>query len=136
MLSIRADIHSGSSCLYIAESPGKGRGVFAGKTVEAGEVFESCPVLLFNDGEDARHIDATPLADYYYRWDEGINAIVLGYGSLYNHSYTPNAYYRRNYETQLLEFIALRKIEPGEEIVVNYNGNPNSLDPVWFPCID
>ena len=136
MLSIRANIRSDSSCLYIAESPGKGRGVFAGKTIEAGVVFESCPVLLFNDGDDARHIDATPLADYYYRWNEGINAFVLGFGSFYNHSYTPNACYHRNYETQNFEFIALQDIAYGEEIVVNYNGDPNSKEPVWFPCID
>jgi SET domain-containing protein len=120
--------------LYVAESPGKGRGIFTDNRILKGELIEACPVLLFDDREDARHIDATPLANYYYLWKEGINALALGYGSLYNHSYHPNAYYLRNYENQTLEIIALRDIAPGEEILINYNGDPSCKDPLWFPC--
>ena len=33
------------------------------------------------------------------------------------------------------EFTALRDIEPGEEIVVNYNGEPADDSPVGFPIL-
>ncbi|MCX7788441.1 MAG: SET domain-containing protein [Spirochaetes bacterium] len=128
-------IHTSSS-LFVAESPGKGRGVFTEHRISKDQLIEACPVLLFNDGEDARHIDATPLGNYYYRWKDGFNALALGYGSLYNHSYHPNAYYRRNYANQTIEIVALRDIEPGEEILINYNGDPSCMDPLWFPCVD
>ncbi len=125
-----------SSFLYIAISPKKGRGVFTSSYIRAGEVIEVCPVLLFNNEDDAHHIEVTPLANYYYRWDDERNAFVLGYGSLYNHSYKPNAYYRRNYTEQTMEFIALRDIQEGEEILINYNGHPNCMDPLWFPGVE
>lgn len=122
--------------LYVAESPGKGRGVFTDSPLSKGDIIEVCPVILFDDWEEAQHIDATPLSHFYYRWTEGVNALALGYGSLYNHSYCPNAYYRRNYENQTLEFVALRDIRPGEEILINYNGDPNCKAPLWFACSD
>ena len=59
----------------------------------------------------------------------------MGYGSLYNHSYRPNA--RCDDESgQTKVFRALREIAPGEEIVVNYNGEPEDETPVWFKVID
>jgi SET domain-containing protein len=35
----------------------------------------------------------------------------------------------------ILEFVALRDIEAGEEITVNYNGHPASTRPVAFNVI-
>ncbi len=63
--------------------------------------------------------------------DEKQTVVALGYGSLYNHSYSPNARYEdANPRTKL--FIALRDIQPGEEIVVNYNADPNDRSDVGF----
>jgi uncharacterized protein len=58
-------------------------------------------------------------------------AVVLGYGSLYNHSYKPNAYYRDR-RNRVKEFIALRDIAAGEEITINYNGSPHDPSDVGF----
>lgn len=124
-----------SSFLFITESFSKGRGVFTRNGISKGQLIEACPVLLFDDEEHARHIDATPLSNYYYRWKDGINALALGYGSLYNHSYHPNAFYSKNYYNHTLEIVALRDITPGEEILINYNGDPSCKDPLWFSCI-
>lgn len=125
-----------NSKIYVAVSPGKGRGVFAAQKIGKEEIIEECPCLTFREGEEAEHIDRTPLECYYFRWKEGINAILFGYGSLYNHSYAPNALYRRNYDTSSMEFVALRDIEAGEEITINYNGRPDSKEPLWFCCSD
>lgn len=122
--------------IFVAESPGKGRGVFASRDIAKDEIIESCPCLLFGEGEEACHIDRTPLESYYFRWKDGVNAILLGYGSLYNHSYSPNALYRRNYEKLAMEFVAFQDIPAGAEITVNYNGRPDCRDPLWFPVPD
>lgn len=101
---------------------GKGRGVVAERRFEAGEIIERPPVLVIPREEVAR-IRETRLAHYYFEWGEDCNeaAIALGYGSLYNHSYTPNARYEFREGEERLEFLALRAIEAGEEITINYN---------------
>ena len=53
-------------------------------------------------------------------------ALALGHGSLYNHSFRPNARYD-DVGPQTKEFTAMRDIAPGQEITVNYNGEPTSL---------
>jgi SET domain-containing protein len=62
-------------------------------------------------------------------------AVALGYGSLYNHSYQPNARYDDE-SGQTKVFRAIRDIAPGEEIVVNYNGEPGDETPVWFKLME
>ena len=67
-------------------------------------------------------------------WEEDAKsgAIVLGYGSLYNHSYAPNARYYTTFDTRTLDIVALKDIPIGEEITVNYNGEPEDQSAVWF----
>lgn len=61
----------------------------------------------------------------------GAAAITLSYGSLYNHSASPNAQYRKISDADVIEFVAIRNIEPGCEITVDYtDGGKNEL---WFP---
>ena len=59
----------------------------------------------------------------------------LGYGSLYNHSYRPNARYDDE-EGRIMVFTALRDIGRGEEITVNYNGEPGDETPVGFEVVE
>lgn len=111
----------------------KGRGLFAKKRYAKDEVIERAPVIVIPAGEE-KLIEETVLYNYTYAWGESSqdSAICLGYGSLCNHSYRPNAFYVRNYETMTMNFIALREIEEGEEITVNYNGDPSDTSPLWF----
>ena len=78
--------------LYIQETKGKGRGVFTENYIEAGTIIEIAPVLVFSLN-DTLLIKQTSLYDYYFMWSEieEIAAIALVYGSIYNHSYSPNA---------------------------------------------
>ncbi|QQS28443.1 MAG: SET domain-containing protein-lysine N-methyltransferase [Sphingobacteriales bacterium] len=119
--------------IYIANSPGKGRGVFAAHAIKKGEIIEVCPVLLSSEA-DKLFIDKTGLYDYYFIWGEEQNmiALAMGYGSLYNHSYTPNAFYEADYEHNILTFICHKNIEANEEITVNYNCDAEDDSPVWF----
>jgi SET domain-containing protein len=107
-----------------------GRGVFATKKIRKGETIEVCPAIVVPK-KKINHIKNTPLADYYFIWDNGDPAIVLGNGSLYNHSYCPNAKYGK-YENNTITFTAIETINVGEEITVNYNGEPYCQNKVWF----
>jgi len=120
--------------LAIRPSSGRGRGVFATAFIPRGATIEVAPVIALSE-EDRARIEATILYKYYFAWgpdDQRGAAIVVGYGMLYNHSYVPNAIYLKNLDRDTVDIIALRNIEPGEEITVNYNGDPTSREPLWF----
>jgi SET domain-containing protein len=107
---------------------GKGRGIVAVKRIVKGSLIESCPVALFSVPLGSTHI----LETYAFRWSKNKVAIALGNGSLYNHSYTPNAEYTKDIKNKVLLVYALRTILPGEEICFNYNGHPDNKAPLWF----
>ena len=114
---------------------GKGRGVFARRPIAAGEVIERAPILVLPRDLHGTEDDPSALHDYCFEWGDGTVALALGFGSLYNHSYTPNARYDdEGFRTKV--FTALRDIARGEEITVNYNGDPGDRSPVWFEVIE
>jgi hypothetical protein len=118
--------------LYIKTTKGRGRGIFTAQEIPAGSHIESCPVLVLSE-EDTALIHQTRLHDYYFLWgDDGESAIALGYGSLYNHSSKPSADYEMDYEMATLEIIALRDIQPGEEITINYTDGEFHQTELWF----
>jgi SET domain-containing protein len=118
------------------ESPGRGRGVFTVEAIAAGDTIELAPVLVFPT-EDWERIVKTILNSYCYLWGEDLQegAAGLGYASLYNHSFSPNARYLRQVEMGVLQLIAVREIPPGDEILVNYNDDPEDKTPVWFEVV-
>jgi SET domain-containing protein len=65
-----------------------------------------------------------------YVWNKKAFAISLGYGSLYNHSYEPNASYI--FGPMRLTYKALCDIAEGDEITINYNYYPGNRKPVGF----
>lgn len=118
--------------IVIKETKKKGRGVFATARIKKGEVIEVCPVVVL-PYKDRKLIDKTKVHDYYFYWGpKNQPAIALGYGSIYNHSYEPNAEYDQNVKKKIITFTALRNIDKGEEICTNYNGDPDVQDKVWF----
>lgn len=122
-----------SDAIVIKRVRGKGRGVFARRPIEEGEVIETCPVLVLPSGsiEDL----SAGLDAYVFEWGRGRLALALGYGSLYNHSYRPNACYVDLPDRTKL-FTAIRDIAAGEEITVNYNGEPDDRASVGFDVVE
>jgi len=52
------------------------------------------------------------------------HALVMGYGSYYNHSETPSVDWKTNEEDRTFIFFSLRDINKGEELFINYgNGS-------------
>lgn len=130
---------SPKAALYIDDSKttGAGRGVFAGEYIREGSLIEQCPVVALEDAKDRNRLRKTGLVNYYFLWGDARDhaALCLGWGSVYNHSFTPNARYEKVMEDHRMDFYALRDIEAGEEIVVNYNGAPNNMTPLRIPGI-
>jgi SET domain-containing protein len=124
-----------SDAIKIKQIKGKGRGVFARRAIRKGEVIESVPVLIMTSEEYEEGLSKTLLKNYCFGWGTDQVALALGYGSLYNHSYRPNARYE-DIGTQTKDFVAVRDIAEGEEITVNYNGKPGSKAKVWFDVVE
>jgi uncharacterized protein len=120
--------------ITIGSSEGRGRGVFAARGFDAGETIEICPVIALSEA-DARMLDGTGLYDYYFGWgtDGKAAAIALGFGSLYNHSPTPNAVHRKHPAEGFISIIAATRIEHGEEIFIRYDtGAGDEVQQMWF----
>ncbi len=120
--------------LFVTTSKVHDRGVFTSADIAKGTLLEVCPVIIIPELE-VDIIHSTILHDYYYYWgeEEKEAVIVLGFGSIYNHSYSPNVEAIPDYENKNFDYYALRDIQAGEEIFVNYNGDDsNAKDPLWF----
>ena len=107
--------------IYADKSPIHGWGVFAKEDIMEGEVFEECPILTLpiEKGEVT-----SLLIDYRFNWPQGNDwqeqVLALGYGSLYNHSNDPNAFWVSDIENRIFKFVSNREIKKGEEIFVWY----------------
>jgi SET domain-containing protein len=112
----------------------KGWGVYARKFIPIDLTIEEVPVLLIPRSDLWHPHGTSALADYAYVWDDDRVAIALGYGSLYNHSYTPNAQYVDD-DPSLKRYVALRDIQRGEEITINYNALPEDNTDVGFEVL-
>jgi SET domain-containing protein len=126
-----------STMIEVKRSRSKGRGVYAREFIPEGTVFERVPLLVIPAKEILECEHGNFLAAYVFEYPKakGMVALALGFGSLYNHSYDPNARYD-DAGVQVKEFRALRDIEVGEEITINYNGAEDIMDPVDFEVVE
>jgi SET domain-containing protein len=125
-----------SDKIYVSESkiPDSGRGVFAKVYIKKGEIIEICPVIEIPKNDFA-NINQSFLVTYFFSYGAKKDKLViaLGFGSIYNHTYEPNATYRQKEKEQIMEFVALEDIKKDEEITVNYNnGDPKDKTRLWF----
>nr|POE52088.1 set domain-containing protein 7 [Quercus suber] len=138
-----------SLCL-ISNTP-KGRGIFATAPIARGTILETSPILLLSPEENRQHVEKTALYHYTYNWpvpqtaaagdsvgktnndndNDNDNrarqplaksqALVLGLGSLFNHSrFGQNVVWTRDVQNALIVYRALRDVEAGEELCISY----------------
>lgn len=120
-----------SQLIELRNVPGKGRGVFATQDIAEGDEIERVPVLVM-PANDALHDDISDLLSHYvFEWEEGTVGLALGFGSMYNHSYTANGRYD-DVGKQTKLYTAVRDIAAGEEITINYNGEEGNTTDVGF----
>lgn len=118
--------------LRVGRAPGVGRGVFAVRPFAVGEVIERCPAIVVPD-HDCDAVQSSRLGRYVFSWDDTHVAVGLGFGSLYNHSATPNAQWHTVPDDLLIEFVAIRPIAAGDEVLIHYGGGDESAELGFVP---
>ncbi len=109
-----------------------GRGAFAARFIPAGEVVEIAPVVLL---AVAQQPFPQAIRRLVFNWSQSHFALALGCGSIYNHADQPNLRYSRDFEQRIIRFTALRDIEPGEQLTINYDQTAAGKEPRergWF----
>jgi uncharacterized protein len=116
--------YQGPVKLIIGKSkiPGAGYGVFAKSSIRKGELLEICPFVEVH--KDMIYDQSNILQNYVFKSHCNPKGalVVFGYGSIFNHSKTPNVFYSINGRDQnrLLDFIALKDVSAGTELCTFY----------------
>lgn len=97
-----------------------GYGVFTKSNIEKGEIIERCHGLTIKP-DDRRGI----ITSYDFTLNSGDTFLCFGYGSLYNHSNTPNVQHEMDSTQATMQYRTTRPISAGEELYVSYGEN-------WF----
>ncbi|MCB0715990.1 MAG: SET domain-containing protein-lysine N-methyltransferase [Chitinophagaceae bacterium] len=119
--------------LYIHSTRLMDRGVFTEKDIEPNRLIEVAPVIVMS-AEEKKLLDQTALHDYIFEWGEDDTqcCMAMGYVPVYNHSYHSNCEYIMDYQNRQISIKTVRKINAGEELFINYNGDWNDESPLWF----
>jgi hypothetical protein len=119
--------------LYVDTAEKMGRGVFTQKDIPADTVIEISPVIVMSQS-DRLLLDKTLLHDYIFEWGAAKDkcCMALGLVPMYNHSYQSNCEYFMNFDDDTIFIKTVRPISKGEELTINYNGDWNNPEKVWF----
>lgn len=124
------------SRVEVRNTPKMGKGCFALEDIEKNTLIESAPVILIHN-DTFRNLNeynggVHKLSEYPFSWGrDGMCALALGYGGIYNHSHDPNVVWRPSYEYESIQYTTSRDIRRGEEIFIRYLPL-NRLDSLWF----
>ena len=99
-----------------------GHGIFTTRALPPDTTLEECPYLRINADECAGSLD-----DYVFNLepseedgDREVYSLVLGWGSLFNHSYAHNTEYWHDTDRDLIIFHTVKKVAAGKQLFVNY----------------
>jgi uncharacterized protein len=115
--------------------------ILAKDMIANGEIVEICPVIPC--GIEAKAIDG--IKDFIFEIDKNNRqfGVVLGYGSLYQHSEKPNLEFGYNKSNKQMYFTSIRMIRAGEELTIDYGKDYwderktfNTLAPMPKPEVD
>ncbi|HNB81066.1 MAG TPA: SET domain-containing protein-lysine N-methyltransferase [Chitinophagaceae bacterium] len=121
--------------VFTALTEQKGWGVFTKEAIPADTLIEVSPVVVMSAKEKVL-LDQTRLHDYIFHWQDEECCMATGLVPVYNHSPLSNCEYFQDYENGTISIRSVREIAPGEELCINYNGDFNNSDPVWFELSD
>ncbi len=123
--------------LFIAIIEKKGKGVFTNKKIKKNTIIEIAPVIVM-ELSDKVHLDNTLLHNYIFMWGEKEQQCImaLGWVPIYNHNYTSNCIYEMDYITDEIRIKTIREIKANEELTINYNGDWDCKNKVWFDVVE
>lgn len=112
--------------IKITQSEKYGREVTATEFIYQDDTVTLCEILVLNQ-DDTITVNRTELQFYTFKFNDHQDCLVLGYGEIFNHSDTPNVTYDLvEHEGRIkMRFKALRDIELGEQLFINYNKDVN-----------
>ena len=102
-----------------------GMGVFADDFIPKDTMLEECHWIKYKREE----CSSPKINDYVYEVsddpdageeDKGYNALVLGFGSIYNHSFENNAQYLYDEQRNVFVYQSIKDIVAGEQIFISY----------------
>jgi uncharacterized protein len=112
--------------IEVRSSPIHGRGAFATSAIRRGDMFHTAHLLVF-DCEQSAALARTAAANYVFHVEDcpgdpssDTTGIALSPISFVNHDATCNATFVVNSSALTVTFTALREIEAGEEITIDY----------------
>ena len=111
--------------IEIRRSDRNGWGVFARRDIKKHSLLEEVPIIVV-DSEKVREIDE--YLTYAYDFDDNHIMIGLGFAGLYNHSFDPNAEWKKDPVNMVMEHFTIKDISAGEEILINYGEENISFD--------
>lgn len=133
------DRRASSEGTVVRSAGAKGLGVFATRAFAENELVEEAYVVLGDLG-----CSSDQFGNYVFNWSalrgKGSSdlyqaALALGNGTLYNSANPSNMRFEVSVEEQMLRFVAVRAIQAGEELTINYSSNgggPTSEGDSWF----
>lgn len=101
------------------------RGLFATRRVRSGRTLVESPVLVLPSSHRAA-LCTTPIYEYTFKWELDYGALALGAISFANHSSRPSAFCYPDFERRTLVLVALKDIEMGQEVTIDYG------EEIWF----
>jgi len=113
-----------SDLVEIRDAEGMGRGVFAVSHIPADTLLFSDPLMMVPENQCPK---GSVLDAIVFFWsivmEDGLsqNAIVLGMGTVLNHSKSPNVVASFEQNPNRVDIYTLRDIEPGEQLTHDYN---------------
>ena len=105
------------------------RGIIATQDIKKNTVIERCPVILIEIKYES-FLEKTRLSSYYFTWDKKYHCIVLGYGSISNHSKNNNITFLKDKKNKIMIYKTIRDVRKGEELTIDYS---NDLDGETYP---
>jgi uncharacterized protein len=99
-----------------------GHGIFTTRSLQADTTLEECLFLRINADECADALD-----DYVFNLETAeenggveVYSLVLGWGSLFNHSFEHNTEYWHDTDRDLIVFHTIKAVPAGTQLFVNY----------------
>lgn len=108
--------------IEIKNIPGKGRGIITTKPIKEGEVVRISDCIPVTDRDCNPH---SVIRSYWFIDKSGREFLIaLDWTSFMNHDDNANVDYRPINATQI-KFVAIRNINAGEELTINYGYDPS-----------
>jgi hypothetical protein len=114
------------AALYVAESPGRGVGVFTRDALKKGVIVERARAVPLDDRQSLL-LNSSFLKDYLMHWPPEDDAFVFGYAMLYNHDDEPSVGVTFDVKGTAVVFTTVRPVPAGSELFIHYHVKP------WWP---